>query len=100
MHTGPTATEYLYCSERQINEVEEFKIKNVINIPNEFSGAMDESFFINWHRLDKELEKLNKPKINHGSSFTVELGSEETVSEKSADYFFNKILGYLGARKF
>ena len=71
LHTVPTATEYVYSASRQMAEINDLKIKNVIEIPNEFSGAMDEAFFISWHHLDNILKKYGKPKINHGRSYTL-----------------------------
>ena len=98
LHTGPIATEYLYSASRQINEINDFKIKNVIEIPNEFSGAMDEAFFISWHHLDALLNKNGKQPLNYGRSFTVELESEEDVTTNKTKYFKEIILNYLASK--
>lgn len=95
LHTGPVAAEYLYVSERQKDMSSDLPFTNQIIIPNEFDTAGDEAFFIPWSKLEKETDN----DFICGESYTVELGSEETINHQDARDFTNKILYFLHRRK-
>ena len=98
LHTGPIACEYLYSNHSQKEEViKQFPFEFVLSIPEEFAGAMDEAFFINYTRLNKKLSEQNRKKISC-SSYTVELGSEEHFDTNIAHIYTQKILYFLSAK--
>ena len=95
LHTGPVACEYLYSNSSQKNEVSKmFPFEFVLDIPEEFAGAMDEAFFINYTHVNKLLSRKGAPLLQC-SSYTVELGSEELISTIEANKYLNKILFFL-----
>jgi len=93
-HTGPTATEYLYVPQRQQQMAKVFPFKHQIIIPNLFDTAGDEAFFSPW----VSLEKITQNDFISGESYTVELGSEETIDPENAQTFSEKIISFLSSR--
>ncbi len=57
LHTGPSATRYLYCAQYEERLAKLMLFKYVLLIPNTFAGAMDEASFVPWTRLMEEFKK-------------------------------------------
>lgn len=95
LHTGPTATRYLYCAEYEKHLAKKLLFKHVLLIPNEFAGAMDEASFIPWIKLKNALETLGKKIQLDVECFTLEFGSEETFCMDWAKKDVESILNYL-----
>jgi hypothetical protein len=99
LHTGPSATEYLYSASRSIEEVKHLHFKHVLEVDHDFAGAMDEATFIPWVHLENTFERLGR-KINFNfHSFTLELESEEGFSLSMAKLQTKKILNYFIYKK-
>lgn len=99
LHTGPAATRYLYSPEYLKNEYKAFCFPFNLIIPEKFWGAMDEVAFIPWFNLMDELEKTHQittPILF--SSYTLELGSEESLSFEEAQKDSIKIINYLNSK--
>lgn len=95
LHTGPTATRYLYCAEYEKHIAKELLFKHVLLIPNEFAGAMDESSFIPWVKLQRAFKELGREVKLDVESFTLEFGSEETFCMDWAEKDVESVLNYL-----
>lgn len=95
LHTGPTATRYLYSAEYEEDVAKYLLFKNILVIPNEFDGAMDEASFIPWVHLTDKMKELGRDIICDVESFTLEFGSEETFCMDNAEKDVESILNYL-----
>lgn len=95
LHTGPTATRYLYCAEYEEEIAKHMLFKHVLIIPNEFDGAMDEAAFMPWIHLKRALSRLGKEVELDIESFTLEFGSEETFKMDEGSKDVESILNYL-----
>ena len=95
LHTGPTATRYLYAGEYEEDVSHYLKFRHNLIIPNEFAGSMDESCFIPWVHLMNALKKIDRDITPDVESFTLEFGSEETFRMDEAAKDVESILNYL-----
>ena len=95
LHTGPTATRYLYSGEYEQDVAKEMLFKHILVIPNEFGGAMDESCFMPWIHLKNEFARQGREIKLDIESFTLEFGSEETFCMDWAKKDVESILNYL-----
>lgn len=95
LHTGSTATRYLYAAEYEKSWAKKMNFPHTLIIPDEFAGAMDEACFTPWITLKEKLEAKHKDYTIPIQSFTLELGSEETVSSYEAQTDALRILGFL-----
>lgn len=95
LHTGPTATRYLYSAEYEEEVSQYLLFKNILVIPHEFDGAMDEASFMPWIHLEKKLNELGRDIKCDVESFTLEFGSEETFCMDKAADDVASILNYL-----
>lgn len=95
LHTGPTATRYLYSAEYEEECAKHMLFKHVLVIPNEFDGAMDEACFMPWIHLKKAFKKAGRKVDLDIESFTLEFGSEETFRMDEGSKDVESILNYL-----
>lgn len=95
LHTGPTATRYLYCADYEKELAKNMLFKYVLLIPNSFAGAMDEASFIPWTKLMEAFKALGRLIIPDVESFTMEFGSEETFHMDEGGRDVESILNYL-----
>lgn len=95
LHTGPSATRYLYSAEYEEEVSKYLLFKNILVIPNSFDGAMDEASFMPWIYLSNKLETLGRDVKCDVESFTLEFGSEETFCMDNAQKDVESILNYL-----
>lgn len=93
LHTGPTATEYVYAPEYLEQQVLDLSFPHHLIIPHEFAGALDEATFMPWVALAKELN--TQPQIE---VYTVELGSEEVINQKLAHSQALRLISFLAKR--
>jgi predicted deacylase len=102
LHTGPTATRYLYLAQYAQKKAEAFPFPHKIIIPNEFAGAMDEATFMPWLTAKDSLDLKGSGKEESSTipfeSYTVELGSEEVINAEEALTDRDMILSLLSAR--
>jgi len=99
LHTGPSACRYVYCGEFMRHQVVDLNFPHHLIIPNEFAGAMDEACFMPWFTLNKLLKEKNKAEMPF-ESYTLELGSEETLNLSAAKQDSANILHFLSKRGF
>lgn len=95
LHTGPSATEYLYSATRSIEDAEYLHFKYVLEVEHEFAGAMDEATFMPWVHLTNSFKAMGRDIQFNFHSFTLELTSEEGFSMSQAKKQKEKILNYL-----
>ncbi|MEC8624405.1 MAG: succinylglutamate desuccinylase/aspartoacylase family protein [Bdellovibrionota bacterium] len=95
LHTGPKATRYLYAGEFEKASAKHFLTPFSLIIPNKFAGAMDEATFMPWLTLEKEFQKRGQSHSFGFESYTLELGSEETINEQEAKKDAARIVNYL-----
>jgi len=95
LHTGPTATRYLYSAQYEEEISKKLLFKNVLVIPNEFDGAMDEASFMPWIHLQSEFSKYGRNVKFPIESFTLEFGSEETFQMDRGEKDVESIMNYL-----
>ena len=95
LHTGPKATRYLYAAEFEKESAKNFLTPFFLVIPNKFAGAMDEACFMPWLHLEAALKDLGREVSLGFESYTLELGSEETISSKEAKADAARIIHYL-----
>lgn len=95
LHTGPISTQHLYCPEYARASAKYFNIANVLLIPNEFDGALDEAAFCPWWQLKAQLNALDCAFEVPVEAFTVELGSQERIDLSAAKDDADNILTYL-----
>lgn len=95
LHTGPTATRYLYCAEYEEELAKHMLFRHVLIMPNEFAGAMDEASFMPWVWLKNEFAKQGREVPIDVESFTMEFGSEETFRMDEGSKDVESILNYL-----
>ncbi|MAZ49571.1 MAG: hypothetical protein CME65_13505 [Halobacteriovoraceae bacterium] len=95
LHTGPTATRYLYAAEYEAEVSHYLKFKYNLIIPNEYAGSMDESAFMPWVHLMNKLKAQGREIIPDIESFTLEFGSEETFRMDEAAKDVESIVNYL-----
>lgn len=99
LHTGPTATRYLYCAEYEEELAKYMLFRHVLIIPNEFDGAMDEASFMPWAHLQNAFKAMGKDVKIDVESFTLEFGSEETFRMDEGSKDVESILNYLRFKK-
>jgi len=95
LHTGPTATRYLYSAEYEENVSKHMLFRHVLVIPNDFAGAMDEASFMPWIHLKQKFKELGREVELDIESFTLEFGSEETFRMDEGSKDVESILNYL-----
>jgi predicted deacylase len=95
LHTGPTATRYLYASDYAEDRAKYLLFKYVLVMPSVFAGAMDEAGFMPWIHLQNSLKELGRNVDLDIESYTLEFGSEETFCMKSATGDVESIINYL-----
>lgn len=95
LHTGPTATRYLYSAEYEEEISKVMLFKNILVIPNEFDGAMDEASFMPWIHLTKAYQDNGREIKFPIESFTLEFGSEETFQMDRGEKDVESIINYL-----
>lgn len=95
LHTGPTATRYLYSAEYEEEVSKYLLFKNILVIPHSFDGAMDEASFMPWMYLTQKMNDLGRDITCDVESFTLEFGSEETFCMDNAQKDVESILNYL-----
>lgn len=104
LHTGPISSKHLYCPEYAQESAQYFDIPHTLLIPNEFDGALDESTFCPWWKLQEAFAELgiefsiSSTSINK-ESFTVELGSQEQIDLDVALEDAKSIMNYLQHKK-
>jgi predicted deacylase len=98
-HTGPVATRYLYTAEYAKEVSSNLLFKNVLVIPNEFGGSMDEAGFMPWVHLMNMFNELGREITPDIESFTLEFGSEETFCMEWAQKDVESVLNYLRYKK-
>ena len=94
LHTGPSATHYMYAPEHLKTQAKDLNFPFRILIPSSFAGAMDESCFTPWYHLEELCKKKNITLKDNFESYTLELGSEEVVSTKQLEYEVALLLQY------
>ena len=96
LHTGPTATRYLYTPEYAQMIARKLLFPFTLLIPHSFDGAMDEACFMPWVTLKDELHKRGKTDFNLDyEAFTLEFGSEETFDMTKGARDVLSIINYL-----
>lgn len=95
LHTGPTATRYLYSAEYEESLSKILLFKNILVIPNEFDGAMDEASFMPWVHLQNAYKTQGRDITFPIESFTLEFGSEETFQMDRGEKDVKSIINYL-----
>ncbi|MEX0799528.1 MAG: succinylglutamate desuccinylase/aspartoacylase family protein [Bacteriovoracaceae bacterium] len=95
LHTGPTATRYLYSAEYEEEISKHLLFKHVLVIPDEYAGAMDEASFMPWIHLKRHMKELGRKIDLDIESFTLEFGSEETFRMDEGSKDVESILNYL-----
>lgn len=96
LHTGQDSARYLYVFEDRSEDIPYFGFPNNILIPKEFAGAMDEASYIPWKVLESCFSDLGKNYKFDIASFTLELGSEEIISDKeNQQKDFERLINYL-----
>ena len=99
LHTGPIATEYLYCAHYEKEIAKYLNFPYVLFMPDEFAGAMDEAAFSPWIKLKESLAELGKEIELDVYSLTCELGSEEVFSMTSQSDQLEGIINFLKFNK-
>ncbi|NCF70595.1 MAG: hypothetical protein GWP59_02715 [Chlamydiales bacterium] len=97
LHTAPKATRFLYSPEYAFEKSIEFCIPHILLIPDHFAGALDEASFCPWWALKKELSRQGRQEEVALESFTLEFGSQETLSLESAEDDLQGVLRYLAS---
>lgn len=95
LHTGPVATSYLYAPEFLKDKSRDTNSPNIIIIPNEFAGAMDEASFYPWYVLSEKLKAKNISYELKYEAYTVELCSEEFVCHERAKREARRLINLL-----
>ena len=95
LHTGPTATRYLYSAEYEESVSKHMLFRHVLVIPNDFAGAMDEASFMPWIHLQEAFKAIGRDITLDIESFTLEFGSEETFRMDEGSKDVESILNYL-----
>ena len=95
LHTGPTATRYLYASDYAEERAKYLLFKYVLIMPSVFAGAMDEAGFMPWIHLQNTFKEIGRDIDLDIESYTLEFGSEETFCMKSATDDVESIINYL-----
>lgn len=100
LHTAGIAGLYIYAPEYLQNEVNDFSFPVNLIIPNAFDGAGDEAHFAPWTLLQEICNERGLSIDIPVEAYTVELGSEEIVSESLANDQTRHIAQYLFRRGF
>lgn len=97
LHNGPVSTRHIYVPEYAKASASYFNIPQVILIPNEFAGALDEATFCHWWHLTDALERHapNKTWSLDVEAFTMEMGSQEVIDFEAGYQDAMSILSYL-----
>lgn len=102
LHCANRSVRHLYAPEYAVRDAKFFQIPFHLLIPNEFSGALDESCFHPWWTLWNALQDekyAGLPDPNEiPRAFTLELGNHEEVSRADAETDAAGILNYLKSR--
>lgn len=98
LHCGPSSTRHIYSPDFLVDDSVLFNIENVISIPVEFAGALDEASFTPWQQLKQKLAALAITLDYQVDAFTIELGSQENISLQQAEIDAQGILNYLLAK--
>lgn len=97
LHNGPVSTRHIYVPEYAKASARYFNIPQIILIPNEFAGALDEATFCHWWHLAQSLEKYRDIQTwDVGvEAFTMEMGSQEVIDFEAGYHDAMSILSYL-----
>ncbi|WP_299267675.1 succinylglutamate desuccinylase/aspartoacylase family protein [uncultured Psychrosphaera sp.] len=95
LHTGPSSTRHIYSPEFLATSAQDFNIENILSIPAQFAGALDEASFMPWVYLSELMAKQGVTINYEVSAFTVELGSQENICLTQAQEDSAGILNYL-----
>lgn len=95
LHTGPDSSQHLYVAEYALDAAHYFNIPHVLVIPNGFDGALDEACFVPWWTLSKAFAATGRDFAVGTEAYTVELGSQESISMAQAATDADSLLSYL-----
>ncbi|MFT4928909.1 MAG: putative deacylase [Phenylobacterium sp.] len=95
LHTGPNSSHHLYVAEYFLDAAQYFNIPHVLVIPNGFDGALDEACFVPWWTLSDAFAAKGRVFAAHTEAYTVELGSQESISLAQAEQDTQSLLSYL-----
>lgn len=95
LHTDTYAIDYIYSPQYAKEDVKNFDFGCVLLMENKCNGALDEASFYPWWNLQQSFEKVGRYEPVLVNSYTLELGSEESINSKKAKLQAQKILNYL-----
>lgn len=99
LHTGPQSAKHIYVPEYAQDAAHHFNVPNVLLIPNEFDGALDEACFVPWWTLSQAFAEKGRILTVEREAFTIELGSQETIDLTEAAADAQSILCYLNYKE-
>lgn len=95
LHTGPSSTRHIYSPEFLATDAIAFNIENILSIPTQFAGALDEASFTPWVLLGELLQQKGIEFNYRVHAYTIELGSQENICLTQAQQDSEGILNYL-----
>lgn len=102
LHTAGHAAHHLYVFEPYREMATYWRIPYVIQLADDFSGALDEACIIPWLRLQKAFKTQVGRELDFAAfekeAYTVELGSADTLSVTAMREDAARILNYLRAK--
>ncbi len=98
LHTGSKAVRYLYVPIHCRESAKAFFMPCNLLVPLEFGNAFDEASFMPWVHLTNTFKEAGRNIPLQFESYTVELGSEETISLHDAKVDAERILNWLGSK--
>jgi len=102
LHCANVSVRHIYTPEYAEDCARYFNIPQILSIPGDFGGALDEALSCSWWQLWERLDACGYPDLpplrDLPQGFTLELGSQERVSRKEAQHDAAGILNYLRHR--
>jgi predicted deacylase len=97
LHNGPVSTRHIYVPEYAKSSAHYFNSPQIILIPNQFAGALDEATFCYWWTLTELLQERFPHRQWHFDveAFTMEMGSQEVIDFDAGYQDALSILSYL-----
>jgi hypothetical protein len=99
LHCDTISVPHLYSTSYALDSARNLNIPFIIEIPNDFAGALDEATFCPWVALTEQYNTTNSTQLKPPvEAFTVELGNQEHINADTARNQTAGILNYLSIK--
>lgn len=100
LHSAGINQTHLYAFPGLIAIAKIFGIQHVLELPLNFTGSFDESFYLPWTALAQAYTNLKGKELEHNKeSYTLELENDNQIDSVKTAHYTEMILNYLKSKK-